>query len=88
MVKSVYPEKASYITPLAIKKLKSILPNYLTTEQLKLFFERDVPLNKLGVCTATTLLIDKELSTIHEGLCILAKDTLDSFISDIEREYR
>ena len=88
MVQNIYSEKSSYIIPLAIEKLKSVLPSYLTSEQLKLFFDKNVPLNKLGICTATTMLIDKELSTIHEGLCILAKDTLDSFISDIEREYR
>lgn len=63
------------------------LGKYMTPANLKEFKKGKTPLNKLGICTGITTLVDVELNKIRNEICILDTDTLNKFRDDITRDF-
>ena len=68
-------------------KLKETLINIIGEHRTNKYIEGKTPLCKLGVCNGITLLIDKELITIHKDLCILDTETYSKFLKDLRRDF-
>jgi hypothetical protein len=44
-----------------------------------------VTLANIGICNGITTLIDEKLHELHPEICILSHDTMDKFMSDIDK---
>lgn len=72
----------------AKKLLTAIVRKYTTPINANLFIFQNKTLNEVGICNGVSLLIDKDLKQLHPELCILSSDTIDKFISDINRDFK
>ena len=69
-----------------IKLLKS-LRRYMSVEQINEYITGDNSLIYYGVCTGMLDIVNLELQTINENICILDTDTFTKFIEDIRRDF-
>jgi len=68
--------------------LINIVRRYTTPVNANLFIFQKKTLNEVGICNGVSILIDKDLKQLHPELCILSSDTIDKFISDINRDFK
>lgn len=57
-------------------------------EAAKKYMSGKYTLLDIGICEGITILIDKKLSEIKDGLVILSTDTVSKFYSDIKRDLK